>query len=227
VTFERISGHRDGDQTSCPGDVLYGQLPDLRNRAAAYAAPISALSIKAATAVVRHPTPVSLSGTLRFSDGASPAGAPIEIQYQTAGGAWTILSQVATGPDGTWAAQIEAPATGLMRARFPGDAGHPPLEAAAITVTVLPKLVLKLDPKRVRTGGKVAVTGTLGPTWPQRVVLLLEIKTGKRWVKVQQKKINVRSGGFASFVRPKRPGLYRVSIIAPGTTTRRLVRVVR
>ena len=35
VTFERISGHRDGDATSCPGDVLYGQLADLRARASA------------------------------------------------------------------------------------------------------------------------------------------------------------------------------------------------
>ena len=35
VPFERISGHRDGDSTSCPGDVLYGQLADLRARARA------------------------------------------------------------------------------------------------------------------------------------------------------------------------------------------------
>ena len=32
VTFERISGHRDGDATSCPGELLYGQLADLRAR---------------------------------------------------------------------------------------------------------------------------------------------------------------------------------------------------
>ena len=41
VTFERISGHRDGNATSCPGDVLYTQLPDLRARAARYAGPIA------------------------------------------------------------------------------------------------------------------------------------------------------------------------------------------
>ena len=29
VTLERISGHRDGDSTSCPGELLYAQLPDL------------------------------------------------------------------------------------------------------------------------------------------------------------------------------------------------------
>ena len=40
VTFQRISGHRDGNATSCPGNVLYTQLPDLRVRAGGYAGPI-------------------------------------------------------------------------------------------------------------------------------------------------------------------------------------------
>jgi len=30
VSFRRISGHRDGNQTSCPGSALYSQLPRLR-----------------------------------------------------------------------------------------------------------------------------------------------------------------------------------------------------
>jgi hypothetical protein len=42
---------------------------------------------------------------------------------------------------------------------------------------------------------------------------------------VQRKRINVRSGGFRSFVRPKKPGLYRVSIEAPGAVVRRQLRV--
>ncbi len=32
VTLERISGHRDGDATECPGTALYAQLPALRTR---------------------------------------------------------------------------------------------------------------------------------------------------------------------------------------------------
>ncbi|MEA2367643.1 MAG: hypothetical protein QOH38_361 [Thermoleophilaceae bacterium] len=32
VKFHRISGHRDADSTSCPGDALYAQLPALRKR---------------------------------------------------------------------------------------------------------------------------------------------------------------------------------------------------
>jgi hypothetical protein len=32
VNFNRISGHRDGNSTECPGNALYAQLPDLRRR---------------------------------------------------------------------------------------------------------------------------------------------------------------------------------------------------
>jgi len=35
---------------------------------------------------------------------------------------------------------------------------------------------------------------------------------------VQRKRINVRGGRFATTVRPKKAGLYRVSIIAEGVT---------
>ena len=42
VTFERISGHRDGDETTCPGGSLYAQLPALRVAAQRVAPPPSA-----------------------------------------------------------------------------------------------------------------------------------------------------------------------------------------
>ena len=39
VVFQRVSGHRDGNETTCPGEALYAQLPDLRARAARFADP--------------------------------------------------------------------------------------------------------------------------------------------------------------------------------------------
>src|SRR3954470_10772608 len=62
VTFERISGHRDADQTTCPGDALYAQLPELRQKAARYATPPSAITVKAASQ--RGATPTSVSGAI-------------------------------------------------------------------------------------------------------------------------------------------------------------------
>jgi len=35
VSLDRVSGHRDGCKTDCPGAALYRQLPDLRKRVAA------------------------------------------------------------------------------------------------------------------------------------------------------------------------------------------------
>ncbi|MDQ3570187.1 MAG: peptidoglycan recognition protein [Actinomycetota bacterium] len=36
VSFPAVSGHRDGTSTTCPGQRLYDQLPEIRNRARAY-----------------------------------------------------------------------------------------------------------------------------------------------------------------------------------------------
>ena len=90
VTFQRISGHRDGNTTECPGDVLYGQLEDLRARAARYATAAAGLTIRASSTTVRGDALATLSGSLRFADGSSPAGATVQILYSTGGGAGAV-----------------------------------------------------------------------------------------------------------------------------------------
>ena len=224
VTLQRVSGHRDGDRTSCPGDGLYAQLPALRQRAAAYATPVSAVSIRVARSSVRYPSPLALSGSVRFGDGASADRAPVQIQFQAAGAAWQVLATATADAAGAWSASVDTSTSGAVRAVFPGDASHPPMESAPLNVKVLPKLTCKLGAKRVATGSAVSVTGALGPTWPRRVVLVFERRVRGRWVRVQRKRINVRGGGFSSTVRPKQGGLHRVRIIAPGVTKTRTLR---
>ena len=55
---------------------------------------------------------------------------------------------------------------------------------------------------------------------------LLERQVRGRWVTVQRKRIAVRQTRIATKVRPKTPGLYRVSIIADGVTRRRTIRAL-
>src|SRR4051794_7247122 len=85
VVFQRVNGHRDADETTCPGDALYAQLPDLRARAAGYAVPVSAISVRTSSQKGARPMPVS--GFIRFADGSSPAGVPLGVEYTTAGSA--------------------------------------------------------------------------------------------------------------------------------------------
>lgn len=228
VTLQRISGHRDGNGTTCPGDALYGQLPGLRANAAGPtpAAAASALTLRAATRRVRYPTGVRLSGQLRFGDGAPAGGSPLELQYQSGSSGWRPVGAASVGGDGAWAATAELPASGLVRAVYSGDGARPPLEAAPVSVTVLPRLSLELSVRRVRRGRAVQVKGILTPA-PEggRVLCVLERQVGRRWIVVQRKRINVRRATYSTALRPRVPGLHRVTISTPGASERLRLRV--
>jgi hypothetical protein len=224
VTLERICGHRDGNSTSCPGETLYAQLPDLRARAARYAGPLAGITVRAATTRVRT-RPVRLSGELRFPDGSSPAGAPLDIEFAVPGAAFSRIAGTVCGPDGRWSASVPLTYSGSLRAAFAGDGARPPLASSPIAIRVLPLLRLGLSSRRVRRGRAVAVSGTL---WPQprsgRVEVRLERRVGRRWRRVQRKRIAVRGGRYLTRVRLRRRGLYRVSVRTPGATKRLRVR---
>jgi hypothetical protein len=223
VVLNRISGHRDGDQTTCPGDRLYAQLPDLRARAARYAIPVSAISVKASSQKGVKPTPVS--GFIHFADGSSPQDVPLSIEYTTAGSAWSQVTTTNAGPDGRWATSVVLPASGHVRAVFAGDATRPRVESAPIKVKVVPSMNLTTDKRRAPAGTSFAVSGRMNPA-QARLTCLLERQVGRRWVTVQRKHIRTSRGQYATKVRPKRPGLYRVSIIADGVTRRRTLRAL-
>jgi hypothetical protein len=227
VTFERISGHRDGDSTSCPGGVLYGQLPDLRGRAARYAVPVSRVTLHSAARRVGGGSPATLTGDLHFADGAPAAGLPVDVEFMAAGGAWSRIAGAVCGPDSGWAVAVALPGSGSVRAVFVGDATRPRLESVPVSITVIPKLTLVLKPRRLRARRAVGVSGTMLPAQSIFVVCLVERRVGRRWVRVQRKRIAVRGGRFATRVRQRRAGLYRISISAPNATIRRQVRFVR
>ena len=81
VSLPRIAGHRDGDQTSCPGEALYARLPSIRPRVAGLVGRALRLSIAAPVAPVSLGTSVTVAGRLaELAGGAPVAGAPIELQ---------------------------------------------------------------------------------------------------------------------------------------------------
>jgi hypothetical protein len=221
VDFERISGHRDGDSTSCPGAALYGQLADLRTRAARYAAPIAALTMHTSK-TVRGVKPSRVAGELHFADGSSPAGAALDVEYQSAGAAWTRITGATCGADGTWTASVTLSSSGRVRAVFPGDAGRPRLESTPITVRIVPSVKISVSKTRVRRGRAIKVRGTMSPASP-RVTVTFERRVGRRWRKVQKKRIAVRDGAFTTIVRPPVRGRYRLSVSGGGITRRRRI----
>jgi hypothetical protein len=227
VTFQRVSGHRDGNATSCPGDVLYSQMPELRIRAAQYAGPLAGVTVRAAATKLRGVTSAVLSGALRFADGSSPAGAPVDILYATGGSAFSPITTVRCAADGQWSTTIDLPRTGTIRARFPGDATRPPMESSSLKITVVPKLALGLSSRRMHRRSRLAVSGVVTPPKERYVTVLLERQVGRRYRPVRKRRVRLRDGRFLRFFRPTRRGLYRVTVRVPGAQARQYLRVVR
>jgi hypothetical protein len=108
VSLPRIAGHRDGDSTDCPGDALYGQLPQVR-AAAQKLAPAAALATLVLVRSPPQPAPpaqptspaqpappappapagapgaqpeAQLTGRLTLLDGTPLKGARVELQLR-------------------------------------------------------------------------------------------------------------------------------------------------
>jgi len=219
VTFQRISGHRDGNNTACPGTTLYAQLAELRAAATRYAGPAFGLTIQAPKQV-RGVTPIDVSGTLRYADGSPPAGATIAVEYLPAGAtAWRALTTTAAADDGSWRATVELPRTGEVRAVSSGAA----LVSSERRVTVLARLNISLNKSRIRLGRRVRVSGTADPA--TRVRLMLDLRSRRRWRRQRTRLLRVRSGVYNAYVRPRGRGKYRVTVQVGSIKRRRTLRV--
>ena len=179
VTFERIAGHRDADRTTCPGDALFAQLPEIRAQAAELApqyaflpAAAASVSLEAADRTLDYPQPAQLSGRAAGADGAALANAPISVQIASANGFVTV-GRTTTGADGAWATQLQTQYSRSLRAvaRLPEGAliGSPRLD-----LQVAPRLALR-TPKRVTARRSFTVRGSMSPR-RSRVTLVVARK---------------------------------------------------
>jgi hypothetical protein len=224
VTFERISGHRDGNNTSCPGNVLYGQLAELRSTAAQFAGPAIGLTLYAAKEI-RGVRPSDISGYLRFPDGSVASGAEISVEYLRSGHSeWRRLASTVAGVDGSWRATVELPATGRVRAVFAGDATRGRLESAPRKVTVLARLSITLGRNRLRIGQRVRLTGVADPA--THVRLTVQVRSRRRWLPQRRRLVRVRSGLYRTKVRPRGRGKFRISVQVGRIVRRRTLRVL-
>ncbi len=152
VSLPRIAGHRDGDSTDCPGNVLYGELPAIRTgvrrsapnpaRAtlqltAPSAPPGSQTTPETTGATGTGSTPAgqvqALTGVLESLAGAPLADAPVLIQVRTVSRKGEVVSErtlaeTTTDSAGKWeldATPIVPPGGGMwLRALCPGGSGY-------------------------------------------------------------------------------------------------------
>jgi hypothetical protein len=234
VRLHRVSGHRDTNSTACPGEALYAQLPELRQRVAGASLPGPATGVVASLSrrSVRYRSPVTVNGRLFDPAGAPLAGEPVEIQLRSPG-RWIRARSLTTAPDGRFLATLRPRVNTLMRARFLGRAGVPPSTSPAVPLKVRPLIRLRRPPARGATRTPVPVRGRVSPR-KRRLFLVLQLRRGGRFKRLGIGPVPVRRGTFTTFFRPQRRGLYRFYLSvrgdrsnAGGRSTRYLVQVRR
>jgi hypothetical protein len=212
VTLQRISGHRDGDATECPGNALYGQLPELRRRAAAIAPAVPtatvALAMDQPATSVTYGDQLTLSGTLRRADGSAVAGQRVLVQKQGRSG-WVTVARATSADDGAWSASFPWRAAGRVRARA-AVTGATAAATQGVQIGCTPLLEAKATTTRVKAGRSLAVSGTVRPLAPVVVTIEKQGSDGK-WRKVGTTTVKPRRAQFKAGVKLARPGLYRLT----------------
>jgi hypothetical protein len=206
VQLDRISGHRDGNRTACPGAALAAALPELRRAVAATTGTSSAVVVEAApeAPVVTFPEPVALTGRVSGPEGAMAAVA-VTVQRRTANGAFVTAARAVTAADGSWRATVPASRTLSLRATAAVAEAAP---SRLVRVQVAPRLTLR--PRRRRLPRRrLDVQGTVRPA-KASVELRVERWVAGRWRAITHRHIRPRRGRWSASVAIRRPGRYRL-----------------
>jgi hypothetical protein len=218
VTLDRISGHRDGDNTSCPGNALYAQLPDLRNRVGNVqptqpAQARTLLEVGLTPAAVVYPQQATVSGALRQIGGDPVANAPLEVQAYGSSG-WRTTWSATTGSDGGFRVDIGARLSHQIRVRFAGDDVRLGTVSKPLLLKVVPELKLQRSASRRPVGETVTLSGTVQPN-KTRLVLVVERRLGKTRNRGTLK-LGARAGRFKRTYRFHSAGLFRFYVTFAG-----------
>jgi hypothetical protein len=202
VSLPRISGHRDGDLTDCPGNALYASLPALRSQVSALAGTPAELTALPASALISAGSSVELSGILQLLSGQPLAGQPLQLQLMGPNGPpASTVATLSTGADGTWTQSMNFAENTLVRALYPGT---PAAVADWARISVAPVILLSVE-----STSPLVLTGTVTPA-KRHVTLELYRGTVPRGRPVSRRRTTAGAGTFRGTLRVPGPGNYVV-----------------
>jgi hypothetical protein len=223
--MNRISGHRDGNNTSCPGSALYAQLPELRRRVGDQQPSSSPPSGVGQTAtrlaatpptIVAYPNPARVTGNLSTFGGGGEGGLPVELQRQGTNGSFKTIVRGTTGPGGSFALTFNPSKRAVVRVRFPGDSSHGASESRPATVNVRPVLSWTRPATQAAPKALISVPGTIAPRKPVvRLIVVRRSGKGRKGV-VASVPAKASSGKYKAGIRIQNAGLYRMRVIFSG-----------
>jgi hypothetical protein len=211
VTLDRISGHRDGDNTSCPGNAMYAQLPDLRARVGSVQPTVPSqsrtrLDVSLTPGAVVYPQQATVSGVLRQINGKPVPNAALAVQALGTSG-WRTTWSATTGSDGGFRVDIGARLSHPIRVQFAGDDVRLGVTSKSMLLKIVPELKLQRSASRRPVGQTVTLSGTVQPN-KTRLQLVVERRVGKKR-STGTLSLRARRGKFARTYRFHSTGLFR------------------
>jgi hypothetical protein len=209
VSLPRVAGHRDGDETSCPGNAFYARLPSMRPKVAQLAGSPARATIAAPVAAVAAGTSVTVTGVLTDLASGSPlAGAPIELQQIGAPHSEQTIATLTTDASGAWSYTTASEQNVLLRAL------HEPAPAAVsdvVAIDVAPTVTLTLESQ-----APLVVSGTVSPAVHPVTLVLYKVVHGRRRL-VASKRVAAAGGQFHARLKTNGAGRYVVIAQTPAT----------
>ena len=213
-TFERISGHRDGDATACPGDGLYAQLPRLR--AMVSPGPPRAATTTSAATERRN---ITYGGKAAVSVKLATAAAPLpgrRVDVQILGElGWRTNHSLRTDASGNAQTRMRLTLNRSVRALYGGDPGLLPSSSSVLHLGVRPVVSAQIGAgggQSFARGRRMLVTGQVQPR-KQTAILTLKRRTARgRLVRVSRRTVRLRRGRLLTYLRIRRPAAYRLRL---------------
>ena len=188
----RISGHRDGDFTDCPGDALYARLPAVRRAARARVGDqLAALTLEGPAANVRARDPFVLSGRLTDPGGAGMAQQTVVLQDITEL-TRAPIEQLSTDATGRFATTLARTGNLVVRAE---RSGPPAAVSDAVFVFVSPVLSLAV--------GSLAPPVLEGQISPAKPHVTVQVSAGGKVVETHR--VPVTQGRFSVAISRRPP----------------------
>jgi hypothetical protein len=217
VTVQRVLGHRDTGRTACPGELLYGQLEELRALVAIGVAGVPSfaprLSATLADFSVDYGDTVPVTGLLSGPDGGPLVGESVEVQANS-DGYWKAAALTTTAADGSFATELRPRKRMYVRLRYPGRPGLRRTTSTRLLLRLRARVALERAAHTSVRGRRVRVRGTVAPR-KRSVRLVLQQHVRGRYRQVGARWVSVRRGRFATFFVPAFKDAYRYALVAP------------
>jgi hypothetical protein len=216
VSVNRVIGHRDVGRTACPGDLLFGQLGELRAMVSTGVATVpsyaTSLSATLTDYDARFGEAVALNGLLIGPNGSPVASQPVDLQVNSEG-RWRTARRLTTTVTGAFTGDLEPRKRMYVRLRYVGNGQLRRATSSRLLLRLRPLVTLRRPPATVDRGARTIVAGTVGPR-KRFLYLVLQQRTHGRYRKVAAKAVRARAGRFrTSFVAAFR-ARYRYAVVA-------------